>query len=358
MRARGTTSAAGKAGTVVLVLAALAGLVGAFAVGRVASDALAAGVYGLTEGRETWSVVLTLLLALLALLAGLGLLHRARGRRTWTWAGGIVLFVLFVVTMSAIPGKRDNGDRAARYDDAIGTYGAGDLFVGIGWSLLLLLPLTAVLLATFGVERSTRGWVVRGGVVAALWLGLGALVVTLVDTPVPRSDWLPGTAAHLREGEAFYDDWEPGLDADVASVVSCRTASEMLRLDGRVPRLDGCREALLVHATGRSGARRTTVGELTAVVVRVRDEGALDALDAALDGVALTAAHGLPATPDRAPLVTRASAALSLVVAAEDPDGIPRDATGAGAAPLTRALAYTLIGEAQGFHLIPDSPLD
>lgn len=358
MRKPEQASVAGRAGVVLLVLLALAGLVGAFVAGRGASDRLAGRLYSLTEGREVATVVLTLALALLVLLAGLALLHRARGRRSWTWAGGIVLFVLYVMAMSAVPGKNDRGDRAARYDDAIGTYGAGDLFVGIGWALLPLLPVTATVLATGVGARRTRGWVARGGVVAALWIGLGALVVTLVDTPVPRSDWLPGTAAHLREGDAFYDDWEPGLDADVAALVPCGTAAEVLRLDGRTPRLDGCREALLVHATGRSGSGRTVAGELTAVVLRVGDDDALDALDRTLDGVTLTAAHGLPASPDRPPLVTRARAALSLVIAAEDPSGIPRATTGAGAAPLTRALAYTLIGEAQGFHLVPESPLD
>lgn len=358
MREQQRPSAASTTGTLLLVLAAIAGLVGSFVVGREASDRLAAALYSLTEGREVLTVVLTMVLALGVLLAGLALLHRFRGRTVGTWAGGLVLFVLFVLTMSAIPGKHDNGERSARYDDAIGTYGAGDLFVGIGWALLPLLPVTAIVLATGIAERRTRAWVVRGGVLATLWLGLGALVVTLVDAPVPRSAWLPGTAAHLKEGEAFYDDWEPGLDADLASVVSCDTAAEALRLDGRTPDLDGCREALLVHAAGRTGPRRTTTGELSAVVVRVRSAGDLAGLDEALDGVALVAAHGLPGTPERPPLVTQARAALSLVIAAEDPGTIPRPTTGAAAVPLTRALAYTLIGEAQGFHLIPDVPLD
>lgn len=358
-------------GVLLLVVGIVGGLIAAIFGGRLLAEQTAATIYSLADGREAWTVVLTMAGPLLAALAGLVLLHRRRGNRIATGAAAVALAVAFVFSIGFVPGKDDDGKRAASLDDAVGVYGAGDLFVGIGWALLPALLVTAWLVLAGFPERRTpqqrraqperpdrpgatrRGWIVRGALVVALWAGLGALVVVLVDTPAPRSGWLAGTAAHLDEGEEFFADWDPGLSADLATVVSCDDAADALELDGRTPHLDGCREALLVHATGRFGADRATSGDLTAVVLRVSSVGQLDELDAALDGVTLTAAHGLPA-PAEDPLVTRAEAALALVVAAEDPGEMPHPDEGAEAVPLTRALAWTLIGEAQGVHLIPD----
>lgn len=358
-------------GAVLVVIGIIGGLVGAFFVGRLLAEHAAATIYSVTDGREAWTVVLTMAGPLLAALAGLTLLHRARGSRVATGAAGLMLAGAFVFSVGFLPGKNDDGERAASLDDAVGTFGAGDLFVGIGWALLPALLVTGGVLLTGFPERRTpqqrraaperpdrpgatrRGWIVRGAVVVVLWVGLGALVVALVDAPPSRSAWLAGTAVHLDEGEEFFGDWDPGLSADLASVVSCDDAADALEVDGRSPDLDGCREALLVHATGRFGADRATSGDLTAVVLRVGSVARLDDLDAALDGVTLVAAHGLPAPADD-PLVTRAEAALALVIAAEEPGEIPHPDEGAGAVPLTRALAWTLIGEAQGIHLIPE----
>lgn len=358
-------------GAVLVVVGIVGAVIAALFVGRLLAERAAATIYAVTDGREVWTVVLTMAGPLVAAVAGLVLLRRARGNRIATGAAVAVVVVAFVFSVGFLPGKNDNGKRAASLDDAIGTFGAGDLFVGMGWALLPALLVTAWLVLAGFPERRTpqqrraqperpdrpgatrRGWIVRGALVVVLWAGLGALVVVLVDTPAPRSSWLAGTAAHLDEGEEFFADWDPGLSADLATVVSCDEAADALELDGRKPELDGCREALLVHATGRFGADRATSGDLTAVVLRVSSVGRLDELDAALDGVTLTAAHGLPATAED-PLVTRAEAALALVVAAEDPGEIPHPDEGAYAAPLTRALAWTLIGEAQGIHLIPD----
>lgn len=369
---RGTSAASGL-GAVLLVVGVVVGIIGAVLVGRWSSSSLAAAAYSIAEGREAWSVALTMLPPLVLLLAGFALLRRARGDRTTTGAAATLLVVAAVLSLGFLPGKHDRGRRSAAFDDAVGTYGSGDLFVAVGWVLLPALLLTSWLvlsgfpeLRTRAQRRlrpgrpdrpgsSTRGWIVRGVAVIGLWSGLGALVVVLVDAPAARTTWLTGTAAHLHEGEAFYDDWDPGLAADVAEVTTCDAAAEALRLAGRVPDLDGCREALLVHATGRYGPGRATSGELTAVVVRTSTLDQLAVLDDALEGVTLTAAHGLPApsTPTGPPLVTRAEAAYSLVIAAEDPGDIPHPAEGAEAVPLTRALAWTLIGEAQGLHAIP-----
>lgn len=358
-------------GAVLVVVGILGGVIAALFAGRLLAERAAATIYAVADGREVWTVVLTMAGPLVAAVTGLVLLRRARGNRIATGAAVVLVVVAFVFSVGFLPGKNDNGKRAASLDDAVGTFGAGDLFVGMGWALLPALLVTAWLVLAGFPERRTpqqrraqperpdrpgashRGWIVRGALVVVLWAGLGALVVVLVDAPPSRSAWLAGTAAHLDEGEEFFADWDPGLSADLATVVSCDEAADALELDGRKPELDGCREALLVHATGRFGADRATSGDLTAVVLRVSSVGRLDELDGALDGVTLTAAHGLPA-PAEDPLVTRAEAALALVVAAEDPGEIPHPDEGAEAVPLTRALAWTLIGEAQGIHLIPD----
>jgi hypothetical protein len=93
-----------------------------------------------------------------------------------------------------------------------------------------------------------------------------------------------------------------------------------------------------------------------AVVLQTRTDGQLEDLDEALDGVELVEGAGLPQPPGTT-LASKAPRALSLVVAAEDTGDIPLPAEGAGLRPLTRALAYVVIGTATGFYLAPpDEP--
>lgn len=264
-----------------------------------------------------------------------------------------------------VPGRRSGTDRgeevaaAAIEDPSLGS--------DLAWVAFGALPLVigmVVVVAGSWQPTGTRGraflWGRRLAVWTGLWGAIGGILAATVDSYGSRGDWLTTSAGELRGPsagtEGVTDGFQIGLAPSRADVVACDVAAEALAVDGATPSLDGCRSALLVEAVGRvgAGAARSDTGSLVAVVLQTRTERDLDDLDEALDDVELVPGAGLPEPPGDT-LATPARAALALVVAAEDPGEAPvgDDPASAEARPLTRALAYVLIGTAQGWYLAP-----
>jgi hypothetical protein len=303
---------------------------------------------------------------LLALWASGPLLALAalRVRARWgPWAAApcwVLVVGLGLLLFGYVPGRHDDGELSRDLGSAVGgppLGDTGDAFIG---SALAAVVCLIVVVPTAGAwvlgGRRTRGRAIACAVgYVAAWVAAGAVVLAVVgDTPA-RITWLQATADVIRGGDAgVTGDFPVGLDTSVADVVDCDTAADRLRVGGKAPELDGCRRALLVAATGRydDHGTRTSSGRLVAVVVQVRTEDQLDELDAALDDATIAGGGGLP-EPRGDVLVSPARAALSLVVAVEDSGDIPLPSEGAGRRPLTRALAYVVIGSAEGFYLAP-----
>jgi hypothetical protein len=309
-----------------------------------------------------WACVAPLVLAALAV--------RSRVGRWWSVPVWVVVAGLGLLLLGFVPG-RNNGGRLSR-ELSVASGGTltdtGDIYVWTALAGVIGIGLVVPLIAQWVFED--RRWThprpgrAFPGMVAYIagWIGAGALVLAGVgDTPA-RITWLEETARVLPGGDAgVTGGFHIGLDTSLVDVVDCDTAATALRVDGEVPELDGCRRGLLVAATGRYDQRgqRLASGELVAVVVQVRTEEQVASLDSALDSVELVEAGGLPQAPGVA-TANPATAALSLVIAAEDPAEIPLPAEGAGRRPLTRALAYVVIGSAVGLYLGPpeETPAD
>lgn len=198
--------------------------------------------------------------------------------------------------------------------------------------------------------RRPLGTVVAWSLVAAV---LAGAMAAYVDATPTRGSWLDQTARAVAGGdEGVTGGFEIGLDTRRAEVVPCEEAAGLLSVEGEAPALEGCRSALVVDAVGRTGegASRRDTGALGAVVVQTRTLDQLDALDRALDGAELVG----DLAPDSAEpvLVSPAARSYALVIAAEDPGDAPLG-EGAAQRPLTRALAYTVIGTAVGLYLGP-----
>lgn len=357
-------NAGGAIGALVLVLGGFAAVI--VLSGRLAVPWLAWLDTWVADGdRRLLAIVVVawcwLLVVPIALAAEVRRRHgNARAVPLWALVGLGVLPVF-----AFVPGRGSGTDRgeevaAAAIDDpSLG----GDL----AWVAFGGLPLVigmVVVVAGSWQHTGTRGraflWGRRLAVWTVLWGAIAGILATTVDSYGSRGDWLATSARELAGPsagtEGITDGFQVGLAASRTELVSCDEAAEALAVDGGTPPLDGCRSALLVEAVGRvgAGAARTDTGSLVAVVLQTRTEGALDDLDAALDDVELVPGAGLPEPPGDT-LATPARAALALVIAAEDPGEAPvgDDPASAEARPLTRALAYVLIGTSQGWYLAP-----
>ncbi|MFB9315093.1 hypothetical protein [Nocardioides plantarum] len=347
-----------------LVVAVLVGLVAVVLGARLLARQVAAVVFLWADG--DYARVVAFLLVVWALgpflvLAALRL--RERHGRVAAAPAWVVVGALGLMLLGFIPGKHNNGSLQRELTSAAGApplSDTGDVFVATALAALvcLLVVATTVFGWVFGsASRRPAASRLYAGAAAYVvaWVAAGAIVVSIVGDSPARITWLETTADVLAGGDdGITGEFQVGLDASVLDVVDCDTARDRLRVDGREPELDGCRRALLVAGVGRydRDGTRTSSGRLVAVVVQVRTEGQLDDLDAALDDVTIQAGGGLP-EPRGDVLATKADAALALVIAAEDPGDLPLPEAGSGRRPLTRALAYVMIGTATGFYLAP-----
>jgi hypothetical protein len=355
----GAATVLGLIGVVVGLAFATSALEEPLAVGY---DALADG----DHGRIVW-----LMLATAAPIAPLVLLALAAQDRFGRWAAPLWLLVAgpALVVLVFMPGRHDDDSESA-IDGATGYTGVGEVVQTSALACLVLVALTAAPLVAGERMRRRRPDGSRaerprplrmlaavGGCVV-VWVATGLVVIAVVGDTDGRGTWLPATDAELARGDdGLLGEFDPGLEPSYAEVVDCDEAREALTLDGaEVTELPGCRQALAVHATGRSGtgAQRHDDGELVALLIQVRWERDIDDLRSFLDDATLTAGAGLPAPPSDRNLVTEVDAAYSVLVAAEDSGDIPRPDSGAGAAPLTRALAYLTIDTATGWPVVPD----
>ncbi|GAA4668926.1 hypothetical protein [Nocardioides nanhaiensis] len=290
-----------------------------------------------------------------------------RRRGAWSAAPLWALLVLAALPMLAfMPSRGSGSDRGEDLaQEVLADFSVGSDLAWVAMGLLLSLPMLVAAASGAGAGvREPQGPVRRWRTTVVVWTlvwGAGATLVWFtVESYGSRGDWLATSAQELAgpgEGsEAVTSDFQVGLAPSRAAVVSCEEAAQALAVDGGSPSLEGCRSALLVEAVGRVGSdtdRRDT-GSLVAVVLQTRTERALNQLDDDLDDVELVPGAGLPEPPGDT-LATPARAALALVIAAEDPGEAPTgdDPASAEARPLTRALAYVLIGTSQGFYPAP-----
>ncbi|WP_193607894.1 hypothetical protein [Nocardioides lijunqiniae] len=342
-----------------MVVGVLAGLLGLAVGGRWLAVVVAPWLYLLADGDHARLVAILMTLWALLPLGCFGVWWvRRRAGRAWGWVAVAALSPLALFLWGTVPGRNNNGRLSRSLNDAVGggLADTGEVFVTAALAGLLGGFGLALLSGFVLGPRVTRTRVAIAVLVAVVaWAGTGVLITRVVGDTEPRGSWLSQTAEQVRGGdEGLTGGFRVGLDTSVLEVVDCDEAAEALRLDGDVPELEGCRQALLLSATGRygEGAERRSSGSLVAVVLQTRTEGQLEDLDEALDGVELVAGAGLPEPPGQT-LATKASRALSLVIAAEDTGDIPLPAEGAGLRPLTRALAYVHIGTATGFYLAP-----
>jgi hypothetical protein len=346
------------------------GVIGALLAVTVLSRELARAavptLVGWSDGdeRRLVAIVLAMWAALPLFILGAA---RAHVRAGW-WAAApfwLLTGVVGLFLFGFVPGKGDDGDLARQLDLATpGLDGSGDVLTGAALGGFLTVVVASLVQAVPVLLLSWRGrdapMVVLLGLTAAVyvavWVVSGVLTIAAVGaTSDSRGDWLADTADALRGGDAgVTGGFDVGLDPTVVELVDCDTAASVLRVDGDAPELDGCRGALLVAATGRYDLDgvRTSSGALSAVVVQVRTEDQVSDLLDTLDDAELRAAAGLPA-PTGTTLAGAARAALSVVVSAEDTGAVPLPADPAGRRPLTRALAYVVLGTALGIYVAP-----
>lgn len=359
------------------VVGVLAGLVGLWFVTRWLVLTLTPVLYLWADGASLRIVAFLLTLwasGPLLVIAGTRLRRSERPLVRRSAIGCWVLVgLLALVLLGYIPGRGNDGRLARELDEVAGGppfADTGQVFIGAAVAAVVCLVVLVPVAVTWDLgaaprTRRPRRRLVLGAVgYVAAWVAAGAIVVAVVGRTPPRIDWLDTSADVLREGESgLTGEFPVGLDPSVVDVVDCDTAAARLTVDRRRPDLDGCRRALLVAATGRydatgaaaegaEDAERATSGRLVAVVVQVRTAGQLDDLTARLRDAEVAPGDGLP-PPSGTTLTSPVSAALATVVAAEDTGTIPLPAEGAGRRPLTRALAYVLIGTSQGFYLAP-----
>jgi hypothetical protein len=344
---------------ILMVAGLLGGLVALAVGGRWLAITVAPWLYLAADGDHARLVAILVTLWALLPFAGLAV-WKVFGRwgRVWGWVALAALAPFALFLWGTVPGRGNDGRLSRSLNEAVGggLADTGEVFVSV--ALAGLLGNVAVWLVGAWILVPRAPWRRRaaaGLVVVGTWVGIGLLVVRIVGDTEPRGAWLEQTAEQVKGGdEGLTGGFAVGLDTSVLEVVDCDEAADALRVDGDVPALDGCRRALLVSATGRydEGGQRTSSGELVAVILQTRTEGRLEDLDEALHGVELVAGAGLPAPPGTT-LATKTSRALSLVIAAEDTGDIPLPAEGAGLRPLTRSLAYVVIGSATGFYLAP-----
>lgn len=342
-----------------MIVGALLGLLAIGVTARWLATTSAPWLYLAADGDHARLVaILVALWALFPLGCGGAFWLGRRRRQVWGWVAAVPLVPVGLFLLGTSPGRGNDGRLSRTLNNAVGGGFAetGEVFTSM--ALAGLVGNLTLLLVGGWILVPGRTWprlALVGVLAVGGWAGIGALVVSIVGDTESRGGWLDRTAAMVAGGDdGLTGQFQVGLDASVLDVVDCDTAAAALRVEGEVPALDGCREALLVSATGRydQAGRRLASGELVAVVLQVRTEGQLEELDAALDGVELVEASGLPRPPGQT-LATKASKALSLVVAAEDTGEIPLPAEGAGLRPLTRALAYVVLGTAQSFYIAP-----
>ncbi|WP_134740990.1 hypothetical protein [Nocardioides sp. 503] len=346
-----------------MVVGLLAGLVGLAVAGRWWAMTVAPWLYLAADADHARLVAILVTLWAVFPLGCLGVARVfKRHGRVGGWAAVVALSPVALFLWGTMPGRNNGGRLARSLNEAVGggLADTGEVFTSM--ALAGLLGNFAIVLLAMSILGSRPSWwrrSVAAAVLVVAWSGIGLLVLQIVGDTEPRGAWLDRTAAQVDGGdEGLTGDFPIGIDASVLEVVDCDTAASALRVAGDVPELAGCRQALLVSATGRydEGGQRRSSGELVAVVLQTRTEGQLEDLDEALDGVELVEGAGLPQAPG-ATLATEATRALSLVVAAEDTGDIPLPSEGAGLRPLTRALAYVVIGTATGFYLAPpDEP--